>query len=169
MTKGKLASVFIVDDSDIERSMLTDHLSKYKSLNVRTLYGSVPDADDMYKYLRESLGVPADQITNLRDSEATRAIIINGFRAIRDDSRIRNGDAIVIFYAGHGNDTKAPDGWESEGDKTQYITPHDIRTTGDDGKEIFGIPDRTIAALINDIAKAKGDNIVRYKLDMIIF
>jgi two-component system response regulator HydG len=35
MAKGKLASVYIVDDSDIERSMLTEHLSKYKSLNVK--------------------------------------------------------------------------------------------------------------------------------------
>ena len=35
MTTKKLGTVFIVEDSEIERSMLKDHLSKYKNLKVK--------------------------------------------------------------------------------------------------------------------------------------
>lgn len=35
MTTEKLTNVFIVDDSEIERSMLTDHLSKYPHLKIK--------------------------------------------------------------------------------------------------------------------------------------
>jgi len=35
MTTKKLETVFIVEDSEIERSMLKDHLSKYKNLKVK--------------------------------------------------------------------------------------------------------------------------------------
>lgn len=35
MTTKKLTSVFIVEDSAIERSMLTDHLSKYPNLEIK--------------------------------------------------------------------------------------------------------------------------------------
>ena len=35
MTTEKLTSVFIVDDSEIERSMLSDHLSKYPNLEIK--------------------------------------------------------------------------------------------------------------------------------------
>ena len=35
MTTEKLTSVFIVDDSEIERSMLSDHLAKYPNLAIK--------------------------------------------------------------------------------------------------------------------------------------
>jgi len=79
---------------------------------------------------------------------------------VRDDPRIKIGDGIIIYYAGHGGETDSPPGWEAEGGKTQYILPHDIKTKDENDIVIQGIPDRTLASLINQIAKAKGDNIV---------
>jgi DNA-binding NarL/FixJ family response regulator len=35
MATDKLTNVFIVDDSEIERSMLSDHLAKYQHLKIR--------------------------------------------------------------------------------------------------------------------------------------
>ena len=122
--------------------------------------GAIADADDMESYLTDTLKVPADQIRILRNREATRSAIIKAFTDLQNDSRIREGDAIVIFYAGHGGETKAPSGWESEGNKTQYICPCDIKTKDKNGNDIHGIPDRTLASLLNKLAKAKGDNIV---------
>lgn len=111
-------------------------------------------------YLTDTLKVPADQIRVLRNGEATRSAIIKDFTELQNDPRIRQGDPIVIFYAGHGGETTAPPGWESEGNKTQYILPCDIKTKDNSGSDIHGIPDRTLASLLNGLAKAKGDNIV---------
>jgi hypothetical protein len=67
----------------------------------------------------------------------------------------------VIFYAGHGNRVAAPKGWIADNDRVETICPHDERTIGPDGKEIFAIPDRTIGGLLRRLASIKGDNIVR--------
>src|ERR1041384_5408747 len=36
MAKEKLTTIYIVDDSEIDRSMMTDHLSKFKNLDVKS-------------------------------------------------------------------------------------------------------------------------------------
>jgi DNA-binding NarL/FixJ family response regulator len=35
MTSRKLETIFIVEDSEVERSMLKDHLSKYKNIKIK--------------------------------------------------------------------------------------------------------------------------------------
>lgn len=111
-------------------------------------------------YLTDTLQVSADHIRTLRDGEATRSTIIKEFTNLQNDPRIREGDAIIIFYAGHGGETTAPPGWESEGSKIQYILPCDIKTKDNNGSDIHGIPDRTLASLLKELSIAKGDNIV---------
>jgi len=65
----------------------------------------------------------------------------------------------LIFYAGHGAETNAPAGWESGGSKIQMILPQNY--SAKTGNEVHGIPDYTIGKLLGDLAKEKGDNIVR--------
>lgn len=113
----------------------------------------------MESYLKNSLNVPDDHIRNLRDSRATRSAIIQGFDDLLNDTRIKEGDPIFIYYAGHGGEAMAPPGWEAEGHKIQLIIPHDTHMESK-GKIVAGIPDRTIAALLNKLSKIKGDNIV---------
>ena len=97
-----------------------------------------------------------DHIVTLYNEEATRDAMIKAFQALPKDERIKYGDAVVIFYAGHGSELPAPTTWRLKG-ATQCLLSQDY----DKDKEIMPIPDRTVGVLIEDIAKAKGDNIVR--------
>ncbi|KAG9310082.1 hypothetical protein JVU11DRAFT_9691 [Chiua virens] len=84
-------------------------------------------------------------------------MIINAFEDLRNDERIKNGDPLVIFYAGHGGELPAPTFWGSWGltERTiQCLLPRDYERS-----VVHPIPDRTIGALIEDIAKTRGDNI----------
>jgi hypothetical protein len=116
------------------------------------LQGAVADANDMKKYLQETLGVSERCIRILLDHQATRNKIIDAFRDIRNDRRIRSGDPILIFYAGHGTELYPPTTWGK--DKIQGLLPHDYKQ-----RRTYPIPDRTIGALIEDIAREKGNNI----------
>jgi len=137
-------------------------INKYKNANMTTLKGAVADADLIQDYLEGHLNVPKSHIRNLRDVEATRAAIVSAFHALRADPRIKNGDPILIYYAGHGGETNPPNGWDAGGadKKIQMLLPHDYGTDINNA-EVHGIPDRTISVLINELAKEKGDNIVR--------
>lgn len=121
------------------------------------LHGAVADAKALKGYLEEVIRVPEDQIRTLLDKEATRNAVIMAFRDLRVDQRIHNGDPIIIFYAGHGSELPPPHAWGIHG-KIQCLLPYDYNPTGI--YPIYPIPDRSIGALIEDIAKTKGDNIV---------
>jgi hypothetical protein len=120
------------------------------------LNGAVPDADAVVQYLEKCLNVPSNQIRTLRNAQATRAEIIQNFHDLRSDTRIKFGNPVLIYFAGHGSKTSAPTGWEAGGPEIQMIAPYDYGV-----EDVHGIPDRTIAALLNLLAKEKGDNIVR--------
>jgi hypothetical protein len=73
--------------------------------------------------------------------------------------KIKRGDPILIFFAGHGAETDAPVGWEAGGPKIQMILPQNY--SADAGQEVHGIPDRVVGALLNELAREKDNNIVR--------
>lgn len=124
------------------------------------LLGAVADADAFSNYLIKHLKVPRSQITDLRDAEATRDNIIGCIRNLKDDDRITNGDSILIFYAGHGASGRAPDRWEAGNKKVESIVPYDCRVIVG-GSKVRALPDRTLGALLHQLADVKGDNIVR--------
>ncbi|KDQ61082.1 hypothetical protein JAAARDRAFT_67479 [Jaapia argillacea MUCL 33604] len=133
-------------------------INEYASPAVGNLKGAVADAAAMKAYLEEDLGVPETQIRFLRDAEATRRAIIQQINDLIADQRIRRGDPILIFYAGHGGEADAPDGWEAGDSKIQMLVPVDFKTTVDE-QVVHGIPDRTIGALLSRLAEEWGDNI----------
>ncbi|KAG6371180.1 hypothetical protein JVT61DRAFT_9802 [Boletus reticuloceps] len=127
------------------------------------LGGAVRDAKAIKQYLEEALGVSEDHIYTLFDEEATRHAIINAFRKLQNDGRIDRGDPIMIFYSGHGGEISPPRSWGIER-KIQCLLPQDCETAGaNPPTDCAPIPDRTIGALIEDIARAKGDNIASAK------
>ncbi|CAE6381270.1 unnamed protein product [Rhizoctonia solani] len=130
--------------------------------NLDPLTGAVADADRMRDFLTSDLQVPADHVINLRNKEASRAAIIQSFHKLRDDSRIVKGDPILIYYAGHGGSSKQPiDKWKGgRANEIQVIFPYDygVPETGP-GDLINCIPDYTIAALLDELAAVKGNNI----------
>lgn len=131
----------------------------YQDVDFENLDGAVPDAEAMKAYLETSLDVPTSQIRTLFNEAATREAIITNLRELQTDPRIREGDPILIFYAGHGGTAKAPDGWETGGADIQVLIPHDFHGTSRNNRG-HAIPDRTIGSLLEQIAAAKGDNIV---------
>lgn len=139
---------------------LTIGINKY-AINRNNLLGCVNDADMVEEFLKSDLKVPDEQIISLRDEQATRAAIIKAFIQLRDDSRIKKDDSILIFYAGHGSEIDPPEGWEAggAGSQIQALMPHDYNTS-DPRNSIHLIPDRTIGMLINSISREKGNNIV---------
>jgi hypothetical protein len=113
-------------------------------------------------FLQKELGVPSSQIRNLRDSEATRTAIIDGIKAFSLSDDIKKGDPILIYYAGHGGVADRPEGWEAGGTgKIELLIPYDHSSSLEDGDPKYGIPDRTLGALLSRLANKKGDNIVR--------
>ena len=132
-------------------------------MNHRTLRGAVPDGKAFKSYLMTRLCVPENHIISLFDHNATRTAIIEGFRKLRDNEDINEGDPIFIFYAGHGSQKPANPDWEVEGRNIQMevILPHDCGAVNEEHPEgVEPIPDHTIGILIDEIAAKKGNNIV---------
>ena len=64
------------------------------------LDGPVNDVNKMRQLLIGRLGFPADNITVLRDGQATRQAILNALDDLRRTARA--GDVALFYYAGHG-------------------------------------------------------------------
>jgi hypothetical protein len=77
------------------------------------------------------------------------------------NTNIYEGDPIAFFYAGYGSRVIVPDGWAATDGKLETICPYDERTKDERGAEICGISDRELARFLQNLAAAKGDNIVR--------
>ncbi|KAH7337507.1 caspase domain-containing protein [Rhizoctonia solani] len=130
--------------------------------NITHLKGATNDADEMSNFLTSDLQVPSDHIINLRNESASRVNIIKGFRDLRDDPRIKRGDPILIYYAGHGGSYKPSRHLKQTygPSKIQVIFPHDYKVQPPEATEpINCIPDKTVAALLHDISAEKGDNL----------
>ena len=132
-------------------------INNYPDSNLPTLKAAISDADAFQRYLIEDLRVPAQNIRNLRGKNATRSSILSAFQSLRLDMDILYGDAIVIYYAGHGATAPTPPGWNIREGKIQMILPSDF------GPFVHGILDRTIGTLLESIASSRGDNIVSAK------
>lgn len=125
------------------------------------LQGCVNDARLLKQFLVNTYLIPESRITFLANQTATRSAIISCLLHLRDmDNGIEEGDAIVIFYAGHGSRVGAPTRWISGADTIETLCPHDERMIHKTGETIHGIPDRTINAILHDLSSVKGNNIV---------
>jgi hypothetical protein len=138
---------------------LTIGINQYLNREYAALKGCAADADAVEAYLESKLSVDKSQITSLRNERATRSAIIQAFRALENDGRIQHGSPILIYFAGHGGEATAPEGWPCSG-KVQMIIPYDCGCESG-GEIVHGIPDLTIQSHLKRIADKKGKNIVR--------
>ncbi|KAF9529620.1 caspase domain-containing protein [Crepidotus variabilis] len=118
------------------------------------LEGATADALAVQRYLEDDLGVPSDQIVALLDGQATRTAILDAFKALANNPKIHQGDAILIFFAGHGTIVPIQAENSALGQRIQSVLPQDF-----DGQTIHPIPDYTLGDLIAAIHGEKGDNI----------
>jgi hypothetical protein len=133
-------------------------IGKYALKQFSDLPGAVPDANEVVNWLVTDLQVPRGQVSLMTDEAASRAGIISALEAFRFDNRIRQGDPIFIYYAGHGSGILPPENWESGGPgrKIQVLVPQDYAPE----RGIHGIPDHVLGWLLHRIAEKKGNNIV---------
>ncbi len=115
---------------------LTIGINKYESASFQSLElkGAINDADKFEEYLWKDLGVPKAKIIHLRNEQATRSAIIDGFRRLERNQNIVKGMAIIIYYAGHGAMAHKPAGWknwETPGDKIEILCPSDMGSRDD--------------------------------------
>jgi hypothetical protein len=126
------------------------------------LKAAVADADAMQDVLTNLLKVSTTNIISLRDGEATRQGILSAFSRLEENTAATVNPCIIIYYAGHGASGPRPDGWEgwtTDRDIIEQLCPSDLGAVVD-GQVVEGIPDRVICALLNSLAKKRGNNIV---------
>ncbi|KAI0316306.1 caspase domain-containing protein [Amylostereum chailletii] len=154
---------------DVERSKhsrlfaLIIGINEYKhhSSTLPNLSGAVRDAEAIKTHLINRMDTPPSRIRELLNKSATRKAIVNEIVGLKTNDAISRNDPILIYFAGHGAEVAAAEGWEAGGKnaKIQMIIPHDYVEGEEDPQAPHGIPDRTIALLLNDLADAKGNNI----------
>ncbi|THU96129.1 hypothetical protein K435DRAFT_893462, partial [Dendrothele bispora CBS 962.96] len=135
-------------------------IDEYKSL--KKLSGCIADTNDVVDFLTVRIGVPSDHIKILRNKDATRQAIISSIAAFATDDRIENGDAILIYYAGHGAEANPPQGWAAGGrhlPKIQMICAYDFEPAKSEIEDGQGILDIIMGVHLSRLAKAKGNNV----------
>ncbi|KAI0316305.1 caspase domain-containing protein [Amylostereum chailletii] len=134
---------------------------KHSSSTLPNLSGAVRDAKAIKTYLEDRMNVPSSRIRTLLNEDATRRAILDEVVNLKTNNAIIKNDPILIYYAGHGAEVASPEDWEAGGKdaKIQMIIPHDYVEGEKDPQAPHGIPDRTIAILLDNLADAKGNNI----------
>ena len=106
------------------------------------------------------LHVPRDHICMLTDSKATKDAIEDAFMShLVNNPSIMTGDSIIVYFAGHGTSSIAPERWQGCNPfHVEMLCPYDqgIRVRGG---RVAGLTDWSVYAMISELSEAKGDNI----------
>jgi hypothetical protein len=121
----------------------------------------------MYRYLVDTLGVPTSNIEMLLNAAATQDKVEEAFvRHLICNPAVQDGDAIIIYWAGHGSRIPAPMDWFGEdihaarSHNVEVLCTYDYEKMRADGMgRIAGISDRSMQTMLDDLAAVKGDNI----------
>lgn len=139
-------------------------IDHYKSGNIWNLHSCVDDARRIRSWLVNDLNVPDDQICMLLDGQATQHNIENRFMSHLTNNRcIEKGDAIIIYFAGHGSTIPTPKGWFppntlKRSGFAEVLCTYDYETKATRGR-VAGISDRSLGSMVYELSQAKGDNI----------
>ncbi|KAJ6513344.1 caspase domain-containing protein [Mycena sanguinolenta] len=133
-------------------------IDQYKSGALWNLESCVEDAKSVHRWLVKDLQVPKDQLCLLLDKDATKDNIERCFSThLIHNTKISHGDAIVIYFAGHGSTIPVPANWFHRGSDSgtaEVLCSYDFGHGG-----VAGISDRSLHAMLADLCEAKGDNI----------
>ncbi|KAJ6553745.1 caspase domain-containing protein [Mycena vulgaris] len=131
-------------------------IDKYAYNETWSLKECVNDANLIESFITTTF--TTHSIRRLENEAATRQDILDNFQShLIENTNVNPGDTILFYFAGHGSRVTAPVGWESNDGLIETICPHDQRDEAAQGAP--GIPDVTIAALLRELARNKGDNI----------
>ena len=111
------------------------------------------DVDAVATVLKDRFQFGADDIVILRNDNARRKDILDGFeRLVRDT---REGDVVYFHYSGHGQQVPDETGEEIDG-WAQSIIPFDYESRGDPSRNIRN---REFRKLIADLKAKKPSNV----------
>ncbi|RXW15391.1 hypothetical protein EST38_g10463 [Candolleomyces aberdarensis] len=130
-----------------------------ENTGIDKLRGAVADADRIRNWLIDDFQVSPFQIRDLRNEKATRGAIIQALVDLSINPRIQHDDPILIYYAGYGSEALAPKRWRWGSPRIQMIVPWDYKHPDGHDRVVWGIPDRTLGVLLDQMAKRKGNNI----------
>ncbi|TFY79900.1 hypothetical protein EWM64_g4109 [Hericium alpestre] len=135
-------------------------IDQYKSGDVWDLTSCVDDAMNIKRWLMNDLNVPRSHICLLLDEKASKRSIEDKFMShLVSNPAIEPGDALLIYFAGHGSSVVAPDGWcNNDALHTQMLCTYDHGTKGKNCR-VSGITDWSMHAMLANLCEAKGDNI----------
>ncbi|KAJ6526440.1 hypothetical protein B0H19DRAFT_1042189 [Mycena capillaripes] len=132
-------------------------INKYSAPQIQNLRKCIDDAELIQSYLRDRFD--ETHIRSLYNENATREAILTGFRThLIENTQIEHGDPIIFYFAGHGCRVSAPAQWRTTDGSIETICPYD-ELTMINGILVPGIPDLTIAGLLRELGKRKGNNI----------
>ncbi|KAF5370581.1 hypothetical protein D9758_001827 [Tetrapyrgos nigripes] len=138
-------------------------VDQYRSGEVWDLQSSVNDAREIKHWLVDHLKVPKQNVISLLNEQATLSRIEATLRShLLNNDNIQKGDAILIYFAGHGSTVKTPDDWvEGETDTTarvEVLCSFDHETKTSEGR-VAGISARAMQAFLHELSSKKGNNI----------
>lgn len=137
-------------------------IDTYKSGAVSNLRSCTKDAKKIGQWLINDLGVPMEHIRMLLDSKATKSNVEDAvMEHLVNNPDIEHGDAMFIYFAGHGSQLSAPVDWfedKKPGGFVDILCTYDHDTIDSSGR-LVGISDRSMQALLHELAEVKGDNI----------
>ncbi|KAJ7753236.1 caspase domain-containing protein, partial [Mycena metata] len=137
-------------------------IDKYQSDEIHDLHQCLNDATLFSTYLLERFSKPQLHIRTIYNEAATRRAILSEFRShLIDNTDVNTGDALIFYFAGHGCRVKAPVGWSTRDGEIETICPYDELTLVD-GRQcdmVPGIPDLTIASLLHELTRKRGENV----------
>jgi len=124
-------------------------IDRYESPDIVQLGCAVADMDLVKSFLTFDLNVSESCITTLVNEGATREAIISALKQMAIDDDLLHGEAVLIYFAGHGTTISSK----------QALVPYDapFQRVGIENL----ISDVKLASLLHKLANAKGDNIVR--------
>ncbi|KAG6914880.1 hypothetical protein DXG01_014759 [Tephrocybe rancida] len=134
-------------------------IDEYKHKRIAKLNGAIKDANAVERFLRQKLNVPKARIVNLRNEAATRQKMLEALKSLGRYDTIKKTDPILIYYAGHGSEVKAPEDWNTQSGKIQMILPYDFKSEDSRDSAGQGIFDIEIAQILRGISQEKSDNI----------
>lgn len=105
------------------RSLLVG-VDVYERPEIPRLNGCVNDVALVRSLLKESFGVPNEDIRVVVNERATRDAIVHRLRTMFRDAE--DGDVLVFYYSGHGSQIRDRDGDELSDNLDELICPYDM-------------------------------------------
>ncbi|OSD07087.1 hypothetical protein PYCCODRAFT_1431266 [Trametes coccinea BRFM310] len=136
-------------------------VDNYESNDIWNLQSAAKDARKVEQWLVRDFQVPRSHVCRLLNSQATKRNIEDMFMShLVNNPAIEPGDALIVYFAGHGSSICAPAGWFDQGrGDVPVLCPYDYDVKASARLTNAGISDRSLHAMLQDLAQVKGDNI----------